>query len=214
MSVRSSKSGRLGSLGHATQLVNNINVLPKFVLKRLKKKRADFLKRVIPSSGIGAEIGVQRGLFTHVIMHTVKPAKLHLIDPWYLAGKEWPWALGNKSTMKALTNLMRAFENELVDGSIVLHVGYDFDVLPTFPDQYFDWVYLDTSHSYENTKKELQLLKTKVKPEGIIAGDNWEPNPQHAFYGVYKAVAEFVAEEGYEVLHASDDDAQFAIRKA
>ena len=163
---------------------------------------------------MGAEIGVQRGLFSHVIMHAVRPAKLHLIDPWYLIGKEWPWALGNKSTVKALTNLMRSFEDELVEGTVVLHIGFDLDVLPTFPDEYFDWVYLDTSHTYEDTKRELQLLKLKTKSGGIIAGDNWESNPQHAFHGVYVAVDEFVSQEGYEFIHGNDNIArQFAIRK-
>lgn len=214
MCPKVSNSAQNRALGHAAQLINNINVLPKFVLRRLKRKRSDFLKRVIPSGGIAAEIGVQRGLFTLVIQHTLKPTKLHLIDPWYLVGKEWPWAVGNKSTVKALTNLMRAFEDELADGSIVLHIGYDFDVLPTFPNGYFDWVYLDTSHTYENTKRELQLLKEKTKPSGIIAGDNWEADPRHAFHGVYVAVEEFVTEEGYEFLHRKDHSAkQFAIRK-
>jgi hypothetical protein len=28
----------------------------------------------------------------------------------------------------------------------VLHVGDDLEILPTSPDNYFDWVYLDGSH--------------------------------------------------------------------
>lgn len=207
--------GKSSPLGHAPQLINDSNLVPKFLLRHLKRKRANFLRRVIPLGGIGAEIGVQRGLLTHVLLHRLKPAKLHLIDPWYLVGKEWTWALGNRSTIKALTNLMRDFADELADGSVVLHIGYDFDVLPSFPDAYFDWVYLDSSHTYDDTKRELALLERKTKPDGIIAGDNWESNPAHAFHGVYKAVDEFVLAEGYEFLHAKDDPAkQFAIRKA
>jgi hypothetical protein len=201
-------------LGHAPQLINSTNLLPKFLLRRLKRKRGRFLQRLIPAGGVGAEIGVQRGLFSHVLLHRLRPSKLHLIDPWYLAGKEWSWALGNKSTVKALANLMRAFEDELADGSVVLHIGFDFDVLPSLPDGYFDWVYLDTSHTYADTVRELELLARKTKVTGIIAGDNWEANPQHAFHGVYVAVDEFVKREGYEFLHDLRDDArQFAIRK-
>ena len=205
---------KFSSIGHAYQLINDINILPRFLLKRLKRQRAAFLKKYIPKGGVGAEIGVQRGLFSLVILHSIQPKKLHLIDPWYLVGKEWSWALGNKSTIKALTKLMRAFENEIADRSIELHVGFDFDILPSFPENYFDWVYLDTSHTYEDTIKELNLIKTKMKPDGIIAGDNWEASPEHKFYGVYQAVNEFISEEGYEYLHPIDHNlSQFAIRR-
>jgi hypothetical protein len=211
--IISTRRQRSSPLGHAYQLVNSINVLPRFVLRRLKRKRARFLAEHIPQGGIGAEIGVQRGLFAHVIMHTLRPETLHLIDPWYLAGKEWPWALGNRSTMKALTNLMRSFEDELVKGEVVLHIGYDFDVLPALPDHYFDWIYLDSSHTYEDTARELQILKRKVKSSGIISGDNWEPDPLHAFHGVYAAVEEFVALEGYVYVNAKVAGlTQFAIK--
>ncbi len=58
-------------------------------------------------------------------------------------------------------------------------------------------------------------MKTKVKPDGVIAGDNWGADPEHALHGVYIAVDEFVTEEGYEFLHKADDGpSQFAIRRA
>ena len=31
------------------------------------------------------------------------------------------------------------------------------------PDRYFDWTYLDSTHSYEDTKTELGLLRSKMK---------------------------------------------------
>ena len=95
-----------------------------------------------------------------------------------------------------------------------LHIGFDEDVLQQFPDHYFDWVYLDTSHEYESTKVELSLLSRKVKPEGIILGDDWFSDPSHLFYGQYRAVTEFVRDFGYSIVYASDTDHQWAIRKA
>lgn len=199
---------------HGMQLVNGTRVLPRFVLKRLKRKRAAFLRSVISQGGVGAEIGVQRGLLTHVLLHVLRPSKIHLIDPWYKLGREWPWAIGNRSTTQALANLMREFEDELSSGAMDIHVGFDLDVLPAFPENYFDWVYLDTSHTYEDTCKELQLLKRTVKADGIIAGDNCESDPRHAFHGVYRAVEEFVSTQGYEHVPTScRAPSQFAIRR-
>lgn len=204
----------LGKSAHSVQLINSSRLLPRACLKRMKRRRAAFLRAVIPPNGIGAEIGVQRGLLTHVILHHLRPQKLHLIDPWYLLGREWEWAIGNRSTVRALSDLMRKLEPELASGQVEINIGFDLSVLPEFPDNYFDWVYLDTSHTYENTTKELQLLKLKTKPGGIIAGDNCEPNPQHKFHGVHQAVTEFVAQENFERLHPAEVDManQFALR--
>ncbi len=212
---RSTPTGRFGkSLGHGMQLVNSVNLVPRPVLRRMKRRRAAFLKSVIPEGGVGAEIGVQRGLLTHVLMHVLQPRKLHLIDPWYKLGREWTWAIGNKSTTQALANLMCSFEEELASGRIEIHVGFDQEILPQFQDGYFDWVYLDTSHTYEDTRAELQLLKRKTRLDGIIAGDNYEKNPAHAFHGVFKAVEEFIAAEDYEHMPSDHPmESQFAIRR-
>jgi hypothetical protein len=84
-------------------------------------------------------------------------------------------------------------------------------VLPQFPDRYFDWVYIDTLHFYEHTRDELALLKTKVKVDGVIAGDDWLPDPSHRHHGVCRAVTEFVQAEPYELIYADEQDLQWAI---
>lgn len=175
-------------------------------------QRADFLRKTIGEGGIGAELGVHQGGFTQCLLDVVNPHKLYLLDPWYLLGKEWKWGQGNRSTIDALKGILGKFSNELTEGKVILNIGFDLDLLPTFPDHYFDWVYVDTSHRYEHTWKELQLLKLKVKKDGIIAGDDWELNPEHKNYGVSQAVHEFILQEPYEIIYSSDLDKQWAIR--
>jgi hypothetical protein len=70
------------------------------------------------------------------------------------------------STVRALAGVIRDFESELSCGQVVLNIEYDQDFLAPLPDAYFDWVYLDTTHEYEQTRLELQLLRRKVKPSG------------------------------------------------
>jgi len=55
----------------------------------------------------------------------------------------------------------------------VLWIDDDLVALTRMPDEHLDWAYLDTTHQYDQTATELQLLKQKVKPGGIIAGDDW-----------------------------------------
>ena len=173
-------------------------------------RRTRFIDAWVPKHAIGAEIGVHKGQFSRELLQVAQPSCLHLIDPWFMLGKEWKWAQGDRSTIAALTGILKRFENELVAGSVRLHIGFSWDVLAGFPDAYFDWVYLDSSHAYEHTLRELAVLARKVKPEGIITGDDWRPD---AHPGLIRAVRDFVAREPFDLLHASENqDLQWAIR--
>jgi len=58
-----------------------------------------------------------------------------------------------------------------------------------FPNNYFDLVYIDTSHFYEDTLADILAWTHKVRPGGYIGGHDYEtPRPEHQ--GVKKAVNE------------------------
>lgn len=187
---------------------------PKKEMSRREIVRAKFLEDVIPKNSVGAELGVYKGEFTKLILEIARPRRLHLIDPWWLLGKkEWAWAKGNKSIIEAFVNVIRSFEEELIAGQVIINIGFDLEILPSFPDDYFDWVYLDTTHDYEHTKQELDLLKEKVKDDGLITGDDWHPDPDHRHHGVYEAVNEFTQRNPYEIVYLSDEFGQWCIRR-
>ncbi|HEX7509309.1 MAG TPA: class I SAM-dependent methyltransferase [Polyangia bacterium] len=170
------------------------------------------LKPYLKENAIAAELGVLKGDFSRPILQSLKPAKLHLVDPWYLLGPEWSWEKGDRSTMHALIGILKDYEKELMSGQVVLNIALDQEFLATLPDGYFDWVYLDTTHEYDQTKIELQLLQRKVKAAGVIAGDDWRPDPKHPHHGVYRAVQELIAEGKYELLYSDTENLQWAIR--
>ena len=112
-----------------------------------------------------------------------------------------------------MIGVLKTFKKELEEERVLVHVGYDLQILKTFPDQYFDWVYIDSSHAYKHTRDELSIVAGKVKDEGVIGGDDWRPEPGHKHHGVYKAVNEFVASGKYRVIYSDRDNLQWAIRK-
>lgn len=177
------------------------------------RKRARLLRSIIEPNGVGAEIGVYKGGLIRPLLNQLKPKKLHLIDPWYHLGERWTWGKEDRSTMNAVTAIMRTFQEELVKRLIDIHTGDDLDILPTFENNYFDWVYLDSTHKYEQTKKELQILKLKVKDQGVIAGDDWYTDPSNIHYGVCKAVREFLEVEPYEMILEDTELCQWAIKR-
>jgi len=169
--------------------------------------REELIKNM-PGKKVVAEIGVDHGDFSQIILDITSPAKLYLIDCW--ADDRYHIGLKNLVEDK--------FSNEIDKGVVNINVGLSTDVLVTFPDNHFDWVYLDTNHTYQTTKAELAILKSKVVSGGIIAGHdytigNWVSGFR---YGVIEAVNEFCVTENWEIIFLTaeaDHYRSFAIRK-
>jgi Methyltransferase domain len=92
------------------------------------------------------------------------------------------------------------------NAKLVFHIGDDLAYLRTLPDGYFDWIYIDTDHSYEQTTAELAIAAVKVHPGGLIGGSDWtdiqDEDPFATFHSfphsVARAAQEFLAEHvGY-----------------
>jgi predicted O-methyltransferase YrrM len=96
----------------------------------------------------------------------------------------------------------------------VLHIGDDLEILPRFNKGSFDWMYFDTTHTYEQTVEELVLAQSLVRSGGFICGDNWRDDPTHPHYGVRRAVEEFCAATRFHMVYASANDRQWAVRRA
>jgi len=54
-----------------------------------------------------------------------------------------------------------------------------------YQDHSLDFVYIDAGHDYESVKADIQAWLPKIKPNGIIAGDDYNP-----WWGVPRAVNE------------------------
>lgn len=178
-----------------------------------RPRRWRYLEQVA-KGGVGAEIGVFRGEFTPHLLRVTRPRHLHLIDGWWtLYGERYPdWGA---YTEHGALETRRAYEETLrrVDGApCTIHVGDDVEILARFPDHHFDWVYLDTSHQYDHTRRELEVLRDRVKPAGVILGDDWKEDPGHVNHGCSVAVSEFCAREGW-ALGAIDSFSQWSIRR-
>jgi hypothetical protein len=187
----------------------------KIWLQRHNQARAAFLARNVKLNGCSAEIGVHMGAFTPNIVAATQPAKLHLIDPWYLLGPEWDWDGEETSTVEAFANILMRFERQIMNGQIIPNVAFDLELIPELPDDYFDWVYVDTTHQYDHTLAELNALIPKIKTGGVIAGDDWFEEPDHIHHGVSRAILEFVeAQAGaFEFAEIELQIHQWAIRK-
>lgn len=166
------------------------------------------LLELLPRNGTVAEIGVDHGEFSEHILRIVQPAKLHLIDIWD----------SERYHRGLMDHVTKKFEKEIDRKQVEINLGLSVEVGQRFPDHYFDWVYIDTVHSYQVTRDELELYSRKVKPGGIMAGHdfmlgNWIKGYR---YGVIEAVYEFCVKNNWELIYISMENgtpASFAIKE-
>lgn len=84
-------------------------------------------------------------------------------------------------------------------GDINLIKGDHRVLVDDFEDGWFDYVYIDSDHTYEAVKKDIELWWPKVKEGGILAGHDY--NTFNKLYGVVTAVNEFVEANNIECFH-------------
>jgi len=133
-----------------------------------------------------AEVGVLTGQFSRTILDLCSPSKLHLIDidlTRYSIGEQ--------------------FKNEIASGIVQLHQGDSSSILRDFPDDYFDFVYIDGDHSYQGVKRDIQAGNSKVKHDGFLIFNDytyWSP-VECVPYGVIQAVNELCLDGDWEMIY-------------
>ena len=138
---------------------------------------------------IFAEIGVSQGTFSKLIYSFLKPKELHLIDVFEGTvcsgdkdGCNLTWANLNHEF-----NVLKIFFKD--QNFVKLHKGKSKDILIKFPDDYFDFIYVDGDHSYEGAIAE------KIKNGGIILGHDYSTEMPE----VIKAVNDFIGQNNLQI---------------
>jgi hypothetical protein len=131
----------------------------------------------LPKGCVVAEVGVWEGNFSARILDICQPRELHLIDPWMYMPEFANTGFGRKKN----EHLMDVKYQEVVakfkdDPRVKIHRATSKDALEAMPDGSLDWVYLDGNHNAPFIDNDLEVSLRKVKPNGIISGDdfNWQ----------------------------------------
>lgn len=200
-------------------IVRKVNVqkssnIPKYELNEEHVKNAKLvatrteLLKLLPVNGIVAELGVDVGHFSNIILTENNPKKLHLIDYWG----------STRYNQDKRMEVENSFKENIENKKVEINYGLSTEVVKGFADNYFDWIYIDTDHSYKTSIRELELYRKKIKKGGIIAGHdfilgNWNGVVR---YGVIEAVHEFCVKYNWEILYLTCElkgNPSFAIRE-
>lgn len=161
-----------------------------------------FIRRNIGSSNlIGAEIGVREGKNVLSIIESSFINKLYLIDHYQphieSSGVEVTFEQQQEFYSKMFNNL-RLYLDKLV----FLSVSSQF-ASTLFEDNFFDFVYIDAGHTYEQVQQDMKFWFPKVRSKGILCGHDFgnKCTPE-----VSKAVKDFCALRNLPVCHLGDLD--------
>ena len=168
----------------------------------------EHLLEVLPKHGIIAELGVDNGYFTEQIIKISNPKKIYLIDTW-----------SSKRYGQNKFELVREkFSEEIKSKKIEILRSNSIDAAKLFQNNYFDWIYVDTDHSYSTTIQELNAYESKIKSNGFICGHdyvmgNWSRSNK---YGVIESVNEFLVKKNWKLVYWTSDFTEsnsFAIQR-
>lgn len=139
-------------------------------------------------AGEGAELGVWLGDFSAVLLRCCE--RVHLVDLYGPMPAYW-----SPVSEVALLSMQVRFSAELAAGRAVFHRAESIAWLQSWPRLSLDWVYIDTSHSFMQTRIELEAARWVVRPGGWLAGHDY----CGLWPGVGSAVDEFTAVHGLRV---------------
>jgi hypothetical protein len=155
---------------------------------------------ILPPNSIGCELGVFEGEFSSILWNSNKFSKLYLVD--IFAGKAYNFGKKYKDA-SVLENIVRS---KFIDNDdIIINKIDSVSFLQSIPDKYFDFIYIDTTHSYETTKLELEESLRCVKPNGYICGHDYT---NKYFPGVVHAVNEFCTKYGF-IISVTQQEEQY-----
>ena len=188
--------------------------IPKISLEKKHMQNCELLLNreelldKIPKNSILAEIGVDEGDFSERLYKKCDPEYLYLIDLWS----------SKRYGEKKFNIVKNRFYDQLKKDEVKIFREDSINVVSNFNDNFFDWIYIDTDHSFNTTYKELITWKSKVKRNGIISGHdymmgNWKKTYR---YGVIEAVHKFCVEYSWEMVFLTIDQTEnlsFAIKR-
>jgi hypothetical protein len=144
-------------------------------------------------NGYAIEIGVAEATFSKVLVSTCDFKKIYLLDVW----KHFDNGEYNCACNKAQEEQDRIYDGVVTAmkpyGDKVEIIRGDCTVeFKRFPDEYFDYIYIDANHEYLPVKTDMNNWYPKLKIGGVFAGHDYMDGVKRTgVFGVKTAVNEF-----------------------
>jgi len=194
-------------------LISEVESLANDILNEKKSNayRDHFFPRMCKDLGFeyGAEIGVDKGSFSHHLLSKSDLKMMYCIDPWiddFGSGHQEGYFDPSGNTRKSqCEETLREF----VDTSRVeLVQATGLRASEEFPENSLDYVYIDGDHSLEGIFQDIYAWTPKVRVGGIVSGHDYKDGPKsgmkdswggHLDYKVKTVCDYYCARYGYKL---------------
>jgi Methyltransferase domain len=150
--------------------------------------------------GRGAEVGVQRGLYSETLLRRWRGEELISIDPW--AAQDSSYADPANVSQGDHDALYAETCERLAPFGLRSHIerATGDEVARFLPDESLDFVYLDARHDLESVLSDLQTWWPKVRWGGLISGHDYLDalvlfDGHEGLFSVRSAVLQFFGHE-------------------
>ncbi|MDX9704029.1 MAG: class I SAM-dependent methyltransferase [Candidatus Auribacterota bacterium] len=135
----------------------------------------------LPKKAIVCEVGTLYGDFSRKILERSTPSVLHLLD----------------------IDFSPLYQDVQNNPHVRMHKGPSYDMLKTFPDEYFDWIYIDGDHTYQGVKADIEAAIPKLKKGGYLVFNDFARilRKKISTFGVHQAVCEFASDQQWPFTH-------------
>jgi hypothetical protein len=148
---------------------------------RIFATRSSMLKS-LNKGRVWAEVGTYEGAFARQISAICDPSELHLIDIDFSHVRQKQYVE----------------ENDIVR----FHQGDSVNILNSFPNAYFDYIYIDADHDLAGVARDVGAAKPKLKPDGLLIFNDYICFSQVDMrpYGTVPVVNALCVQENWEMV--------------
>jgi len=125
---------------------------------------------------IGAEIGVEEGIYSAVLCENNPDLKLFSIDPWEAYYQERYGQRKTDRCYKTAVETLTKYNCEIIR-------KHSMEAVDDFEDRSLDFVYIDGGHDWKNIVNDIVGWEQKVRIGGIVSGHDFKrQNPLPSRY--------------------------------
>lgn len=121
-----------------------------------------------------AEVGVGKGSNALNMLESFPMAKFYLVDSYDVNNSTFQF--GKVFTLEERSTFINELKAKLepFKDRVRLMIVDSEEAARRFPDEHFDYVYIDSQHEYDSVKRDLRAWFPKVKKGGTFGGDDYD----------------------------------------
>lgn len=146
--------------------------------------------------GLGAEIGVEQGVFSETICKSNGGLLLYCVDAW-TPHKEYR----DHITQSKFDSFYSTTKERLKEYHTILIRKFSMDAVKSFAPESLDFVYIDANHRYSNVYEDITEWSGRVRSGGIVSGHDYIDRKFPKDHNVIGAVNDYVRDNNISPLY-------------